>query len=400
MPPGALYGAEALARGPHGLGGLEARHQRQQAQAGAIAVHPHGVDQRLAEHLQSTADSEHTATACRMRSNRRVQPLCAQPGQVSRRGLAAGQDDPVGALHIRWAARPGQTHTRHIFERLEFVQIADARIRHHGDARMHGTRGGGAHVEHAVLLGQAVVPLHRNGGDDGHAGLVLQHLRRWRQQCLVAPELVEHEASDERAFFLGQQRPCAKQVGKGATAVDIRHQQAARLSMARHAHVDHVAGVQIDLCRRARAFDDHHVVLCPQCVQRRRDLRPHTLAAAAPWQLRKLIAHLSQQHHLALRVRFGLEQQRVHAHVGHGPRCQRLEILGTANLAELLARCSHHARVVAHVLRLERRHLQALVAVVAAQRGGQPALARAAGGAQHHDAARRPGSGLVHCDSL
>jgi hypothetical protein len=47
----------------------------------------------------------------------------------------------------------------------------------------------------------------------------------------------------------------------------------------------------------------------------------------------------------------------------------------------------HHPRVVAHVLRLERRHPQALAGVVAAQRGGQPALAGAAGGAQHHHTA-------------
>ncbi len=50
---------------------------------------------------------------------------------------------------------------------------------------------------------------------------------------------------------------------------------------------------------------------------------------------------------------------------------------------------SYHAGVVAHVLRLERRHLQAQVAVVPAQRSGEPAFAGAAGGAQHHDAAGR-----------
>ena len=58
-----------------------------------------------------------------------------------------------------------------------------------------------------------------------------------------------------------------------------------------------------------------------------------------------------------------------------------------ADLAPGAVDALDHARVVAHVLRLERRHLQAQVAVVAAQRGGEPAFAGAAGGAQHHDAA-------------
>ena len=48
---------------------------------------------------------------------------------------------------------------------------------------------------------------------------------------------------------------------------------------------------------------------------------------------------------------------------------------------------SHDACVVAHVLRFEGRDLQALARVIAAQGGGQPAFAGAAGRAQHHDAA-------------
>ena len=86
-----------------------------------------------------------------------------------------------------------------------------------------------------------------------------------------------------------------------------------------------------------------------------------------------------------MRVALGLEQQRVHAHIGHGVGGQRLEILGTADFALPLSD-AHHPCVVAHVLRLERRNLEALARVVAAQRGGQPAFASAAGGAQHHDA--------------
>ena len=46
----------------------------------------------------------------------------------------------------------------------------------------------------------------------------------------------------------------------------------------------------------------------------------------------------------------------------------------------------HHAGIVTHVLRLEGRYFEALLSVVAAQRGSQPALASAAGGAEHHDA--------------
>ena len=70
-------------------------------------------------------------------------------------------------------------------------------------------------------------------------------------------------------------------------------------------------------------------------------------------------------------------------------RSQGLEILGAADLAHHTCGARHHAGVVAHVLRLERRDLEALVAVIAAQRGGEPAFASATGGAKHHDAAGR-----------
>ena len=97
------------------------------------------------------------------------------------------------------------------------------------------------------------------------------------------------------------------------------------------------------------------------------------------------------------------------SHVGHGAGGQGLEILGAADLAAAFRRAAprkarplggqrstrsgkrggsrNHARVVAHVLRLEGRDLQAPAGIPAAQRGRQPALAGAAGGAQHHHAA-------------
>ena len=320
----------------------------------------------------------------------------------------------------------------------------------------------GRRVEHAIFFRQPVAKAHRHHGHRGHAGQLLQLLGRGRQQRRVAAEFVQHEAGDARAVFRRQQRPGAVQVREGAAAVDVGHQQAARVGVARHAQVDHVAGHQIDLGRRARAFDHHHVVLGPQRVQRGGDLRPHALAAAAPGQRRQLRADLAQQHHLAVRVGLGLEQQRVHAHVRPRARRQRLEVLRGADLAKPAGgrgaraaagppqggerprggqrsrrsrgawghrsfgerpprgqrskrsrgawgrrsfgerplggqRTTHsgergghdHPCVVAHVLRLEGRNFQALVGVVAAQRGRQPALAGAAAGAQHHDAARR-----------
>ena len=70
----------------------------------------------------------------------------------------------------------------------------------------------------------------------------LQHLRPRRQQGRIAAELVEHEAMDQLAFRLVQQRPGAVEMSEGAATVDVGDEQAARIRMLRHAHVDDVAG--------------------------------------------------------------------------------------------------------------------------------------------------------------
>ena len=319
---------------------------------------------------------------CACRRDGAVQALRAQPGQVAGGVLGAGQDDPVGPGHVGGRTRPHQPHARNVLQRLEFVEVADARVRDDRDGPAHATGRDGALIEDAVFLRQAMAPPHRQRGDRGDAGEVLQHSGPGLEQRGVAAELVEHEAADELALALVQQGPRAVQVGEGAAAVDVGHQQAARLRMLRDAQVDDVAVHQVDLGGRAGAFDHHHVVVLAQFIERAGDHGPHLRAALVPWNAGQGLVHLPQQHHLAVGVVLGLEQQRVHAHVRLGPRGQRLEVLRAADLA-----AGNDTRVVAHVLRLEGRHLQAAPRIPAAQRGGQPALAGAAGRAQHHDAA-------------
>ena len=69
---------------------------------------------------------------------------------------------------------------------------------------------------------------------------------------------------------------------KRAAAVNVGHQQTSRITVHGHAHIDDVAAGQIDLGRRTRALDHHHIILRAQRVQRGRNLRPDQQTAAAP----------------------------------------------------------------------------------------------------------------------
>jgi hypothetical protein len=107
-----------------------------------------------------------------------------------------------------------------------------------------------------------------------------------------------------------------------------------RASHAGHAQVDDVAVAQVDLGRRARALDHDDVVLGPQASSAPREPRPDVVAALAPGHAREGGVDLPEQHDLAVRVALGLEQHRVHAHLGLGARGEGLEVLRAADLAD------------------------------------------------------------------
>ncbi len=87
--------------------------------------------------------------------------------------FGAGQDDPVAgaARQLGRAAHPLQAHAGHVLERLKFVEVADARVGDHGHrVGVTAPAADAAVVKHAVFLGQAVLPPHRQRGHGGHAG--------------------------------------------------------------------------------------------------------------------------------------------------------------------------------------------------------------------------------------
>ncbi|OIQ68797.1 hypothetical protein GALL_496050 [mine drainage metagenome] len=90
---------------PHGFIGLEHRDQRQQAQPRHVAVDAMRVNQRLAQHLQTTTDTQHRTALPRVLGDSCVKPLRTQPGQVGTGGFGAGQDDPVGGFQTRQLGR-------------------------------------------------------------------------------------------------------------------------------------------------------------------------------------------------------------------------------------------------------------------------------------------------------
>jgi len=95
-----------------------------------------------------------------------------------------------------------------------------------------------------------------------------------------------------------------------------------------------------------------------------------------------IIASLPEQYHLAVSVRFGFEQDGVHAHIGDAARGERLKVL------RLPISPSATTRALLLMSAPERRHCQALPRVPACQGGCQQAFAGAVCSLPHTMTAR------------
>ncbi len=91
-------------------------------------------------------------------------------------------------------------------------------------------------------------------------------------------------------------------------------------------------------------------------------------------------AYLAVNDHLRTGVARWLQQHRIHVGMRRQPRCLRLQCLRAADLAAVGGHCA----IQCHILRLERRHLDAFARQQAAEGGNEGAFAGIGGCALHH----------------
>ena len=100
--------------------------------------------------------------------------------------------------------------------------------------------------------------------------------------------------------------PGAQQMGERPTAIEI-DQIDISLTLAGHAHVDDIAGTQIDLRRTAPTLDDHLLIVVHQTVQGLAYNGPQAGLSLQPRQSADGGINPAHDDYLALRVSAGLE---------------------------------------------------------------------------------------------
>jgi hypothetical protein len=87
--------------------------------------------QALAEHLQAAADAEHAPAGIDAGGDRVREPRLAEPGEVGRDVLRAGQNDELGA--VEGARTRDPFDPSHLLELAELVEVRGRRIADDGD---------------------------------------------------------------------------------------------------------------------------------------------------------------------------------------------------------------------------------------------------------------------------
>ena len=312
-----------------------------------------------------------------------IPALAAQEGEVGAGVLAARQHGEVDPARQRLAG-PDEADAGLAGQRVEIVEIGDARIAEGGNARRPRQRPGGLQG-HGILRRQRprrLEPGHH--AEAGQAAEPLQRRDRRGEQGGVAAELVDDIAAEARRIGGRQHLAGARDRGDDAAPVDVgdqRHRQPGRF---REAHIGDVAPAQVDLRSAAGALHQHEVRPRREPVEGgQRALQQAGFQAGILPGVRPADG-APGQHQLRAALRFGLQQHRVHVDMRGHPGGARLERLGAPDLAPF----RRDRGIVRHVLRLERPHAQAPPRPGPAQARHDERLAGVRAGPLHH---QRPG---------
>jgi hypothetical protein len=324
----------------------------------------------------------------------------AQPAEVGDRGAGAGQHDEVGVGQFLGGGREAHQHAGLGGQRVEVGEVGQPRQPGDGDPQhfLAVRRAGGGD---AGWDAEGVLDVHRRTGQPGQhaerrpAGERGELLQPGREQPDVAAELVHQEARDEPLVGRRHERHRAVEGREDPAAVDVADDDHGQPGRGGQAHVGDVVGAQVDLGGGAGALADDDVEPGPQVGEAGQHLLQQR-GLHRPVRQRGHVGHRpAEDDDLAGVLAAGLEQHRVHRGLGLDARRRGLHDLRPADLRAV----EGDHRVVAHVLRLERRDRHPLADQPAADAGGHHRLAgvgRRPGDEQGAAGGRAPGNGAAH----
>ena len=312
----------------------------------------------------------------------------AQRRQVGAGGLAAGNDDEVGIAGERTAGPDDVDADAGLRpQRIEIVEIGDARQARHGNAETAGPPVGSLQRQR-VFGGQARCPRQvRHRPEAANASARLDEPETVGEQRRVPLEPVDQGCDDARRVGRVDDREGADQRRDDAAAADIADHHDGNVGGAGKAEIGDVVVAQVDLGGAAGTLHQHQVGIGRQFVEGRQHLRQQRRAPAEIIPRRHRGDTAAADDDLRPGLVLGLEQHRVHRRQRRSARGPCLQRLRPADFAAI----GGDGGVVAHVLRLERRHHETAVGERPAQSADDQRFADIRSGAHEHQRARHSG---------
>ncbi len=197
------------------------------------------------------------------------QPCSRSAAQVGASGFAARQDDEVGGR--QGAAGLGKRHRDAGLEpeRIEIVEIGDARQARHDDPVL-ALRASRRLEREDILGGQlAGIGEPRDRAEARHTGAFGNELLAGVKQLRIALELVHQRRGDQRRIGRIDHRERPDQRRDDAPALDIANEHHGNIGSARKAEIGDIAGSKVHLRRAPRPLDQHQIGIGSQLAMRR-----------------------------------------------------------------------------------------------------------------------------------
>ncbi len=349
------------------------------------------------EHLITPTDPQDRAP-CRRPSHQGVgQPALPQPLQIGHRGPAPRQHDEVrmldvgglgGGEHIDpWLRRDG----------VQIGGVGDPRQPDRRDPQRPGSPRQPRPLRESerILRVEPHLVQPRDNSEAPQPGSPGQLVEPGVKHRLVAAELVDEIPRQQRPIRVVDDPPVAEDRRQHPAAIDVADEQRGQSEPPRQPEVDVVTRPQVDLRRRPGPLADDQLVSSRQhgirLVCRVSQPRPPADVLARLQRAARLTAQDDERAAVGRR----LEQHGVVQRGGLDSGGDRLQVL---RAPDLRAVGTDH-RVVAHVLRLERRHPHALARPRPAQSGDDERLPGVGARACHQESrhARHPRIRAARC---
>ena len=262
-----LYLAKGSFHPGSGLSFLKHRIHRQKTHAFDLpsGFHMFRVGESFSQHLIAAANAKDDLSLRSFFQHSSFQAILPHPQQVFHSVLGSRQDDHIRIFQFLYMAHISKRYSRDHFQSIKICEIGDPWHPDHGNVDEAYFLISGKPFCQAVLI--LYLQFHiRSHSHYRDMSPFLQHFHSRIQYGLISPEFIDDHAFHHFLLIRLQEHDGSHQLGENSSPVNITYQKYRSLGHFRHAHVNDIFFLQIDLRRASGSFNHNNIIFFRQCL--------------------------------------------------------------------------------------------------------------------------------------